>query len=58
MKCIMKQFDSPKKKNSEDDDDEEDATDFVAALDELNDELKSGEDDIGNDDGRLGVWYA
>ena len=50
-KCIMKQFDSPKKKNSEDDDDEEDAADFVAVLDELNDELESGEDDIGNDNG-------
>ena len=48
-KCIMKQFDSPKKKNSEDDDDEEDAADFVAVLDELDDKLESGEDNIGND---------
>jgi hypothetical protein len=46
----MKQFDSPKKKNSEDDDDEEDALDLVAALDELDDELESEEDDIRNDD--------
>jgi len=45
----MKQFDSPKKKNSEDDDEEEDAADLVAALDELDDELESGQDDIGND---------
>jgi hypothetical protein len=50
VKCIMKQFDSPKKKNSEDNDDEEDALDLVAALDELDDELESGEDDIRNDD--------
>jgi len=50
-KCIMKQFDSPKKKDGDDDnDDDEDAADLVAALDELEDELESGEDDIGNDD--------
>ena len=47
-KCIMKQFDSPKKQNGDNDDvDEEDATDLQVALDELENEL---EDDGVNED--------
>ena len=48
-KCILKQFDAPKKQKSDDDDmDEEDATDLQVALDELEDELEN--DGIDEDD--------
>ena len=56
-KCIMKQFDSPKKKNGKDDVDDGDAADLVAVLDELDDELENGEDDVGKDDDNLNWEY-
>ena len=52
-RCIMKQFDTPKKKNQQgdDNDDEEDAADLVAALDELEGELENEEGDMEGNDG-------
>jgi len=52
-RCIMKQFDMPKKKNQQgdDNDDEEDAADLVAALDELEGELENEEGDMKENDG-------
>jgi hypothetical protein len=51
-KCIMKQFDTPRKKKNDDnilaDDQDEDVADFQVALDELEGEL---EDDVIGEDG-------
>ena len=51
-KCIMKQFDTPKKKKPDDnilaDDEDEDVADLQVALDELEGEL---EDDVIGEDG-------
>ena len=49
-KCILKQFDAPKKQKSDDDDmDEEDAMDLQVALDELENELENdGVDEDNN----------
>ena len=48
-KCIMKQFDAPKKKRHDDEvDEDEDVADLQVALDELEGELEG--DDIGKDD--------
>jgi hypothetical protein len=55
-KCIMKQFDAPKKKKTHDndgsDDNDEDAADLQGALDELEEELE----DDGIEKGDDGNW--